>query len=78
MHFQRRAHPHELTNFGPHRIPDIIAVSISGRKTRALFDRYNIISEADVQGAANRLEQYAERRKKLKPALEMATIMATA
>ncbi|MGB7763357.1 MAG: hypothetical protein WBL61_26210 [Bryobacteraceae bacterium] len=53
-------------------------MSISGRKTRALFDRYNIISEADVQGAANRLEQYAERRKKLKPALEMATIMATA
>jgi hypothetical protein len=28
-----------------------------------VFDRYNIISEADVQDAAGKLEQYVERRK---------------
>jgi hypothetical protein len=44
-------------------IPDTIAMSISGHKTRSVFDRYNIISEADVQGAADKLEQCAERRK---------------
>jgi hypothetical protein len=38
-------------------------MSISGHKTRAVFDRYNIVSEADIQNAAGKLERYAEKRK---------------
>jgi hypothetical protein len=44
-------------------IQDVEAMRISGHRTRSIFDRYNIVDEADLRLAAEKLQQYAQRRK---------------
>jgi hypothetical protein len=38
-------------------------MDISGHKMRAIFDRYNIVDEGDMANSAEKLEEYARRRK---------------
>jgi integrase len=40
-------------------VPERVAMQLTGHKTRAIFERYNITSPTDLREAAQRLDAYA-------------------
>jgi len=39
-------------------VPERVAMAISGHRTRAVFDRYNMVSEDDLRAAAKKTNAY--------------------